>query len=100
MKEKYLEPLRKCAKILNETDGVNYIFLMSDAIEDDKDQAMFAGGSGWNIEYDDGGPDFLSMVAGLIKQYLDESDMKYSEKVKLLRELNNGLLKSITYNKE
>lgn len=100
MKEKYLEPLRKCANILEETKGVNYIFLMSDAIKDDENLDMFAGGSGWNIEYDDGGPDFMSMVGGLIEHYLNASGMKYSEKVKMLRTLNNKLLENITYNEE
>lgn len=94
--KKYLKPLHICNKALKETKGINYVFLISDAVKDDTDVSTFTGGSGWNIEYEDGGPDFLSMVGGLIEQFFSENELEYKDKLKLIRRLNDNLIKNIT----
>lgn len=95
MNRKYIKPLMACNKALSETEGINYIILVSDAIKDG-DVETFSAGSGWNVEYEDGGPDFMSMVGGLIEHFLSNSSLSYTDKLKLLREFNDELLKHIT----
>ena len=97
---KYLKPFRKCSDILKETEGVNYIIVATDAVEDDEEQALFAGGSGWNIEFDDGGPNFETMVGGLIEQYMEENGMSYKEKLKCIRRFSTELLEHVTDTEE
>lgn len=91
----YLEPLRTCAKTLAEADGINYVFLVCNAC-DDEDAQHFRGGSGWNSE---GEPDFFSMAGGLIEHFLEESDLSYTDKLKIIREFYNNLVENLT-NKE
>lgn len=99
MEKRYLKPLLECSKILDDADDVNYIILVSDAIKDDIHTSSFAGGSGWNVEYPEGGPDFLSMVGGLVENFLAESKLSYTEKLKLIRAFTNNIVMNVT-NKE
>ena len=93
MERKYLEPLRTCAKTLKETEGVNYIILVADAAEEDREK--FIGGSGWNIEETES-PDFFTMVGGLIEHYLRENNIRYIDKVKLINAFSKELIENIT----
>lgn len=100
MTNKYLEPLRACSDVLKNAEGINYLIVVTDAVENDSERATFEGGSGWNIEYDDGGPDFATMVGGLIEQYMDENDMSYKEKLQTIRRFTNELLEHVTADAE
>lgn len=96
MTHKYLKPLHECNDVLTRTDGINYVILVSDAVSEDSNQDKFVGGSGWNVEDGSTDPDFFSMVGGLIEHFLSESDLKYTEKIKLIREFNDNLVRHIT----
>lgn len=100
MEYKYLKPLRACSDILSEAKGVNYIIAATDAVEDDSECLTFAGGSGWNIEYDEGGPDFVTMVGGIFELYMSENKMSYKDKLNTIRRFYNELLEHITRDAE
>ena len=100
MASKYLKPLHECNEVLNKVEGINYILLVADAVKEDSGQDKFVGGSGWNVEDGSTDPDFFSMVGGILEHFLDEADLKYTEKLKIIREFNDNLLKHITMKEE
>lgn len=94
MERKYLKPLRDCAEILRNTEGVNYIILCSDAT--DSESPTYQGGSGWNVDDEKDSPGFFTMVGGLVEHYLSEQGYSYIEKVRAIGEFNKQLLENVT----
>lgn len=93
----YKKALDGCFDILKNAEGVNYILCVSKAT--DPDDVGSIGGHAWNISDIDSGesqPNFLSMVGGIIEAYLEENNYKYTDKLKFMNTLYNGLLERIT----
>ena len=94
MDGRYLKTLKDCAEVLKQAKGVNYIILCADATEED--EPVFIGGSGWNIDHSKSGPDFFTMVGGIVENYLNEQGLSYLEKIKAVNDFSTKLLECIT----
>lgn len=93
--KKYLEPFNEVAEILSKVKGINYIISVVDST-DDPTKPCFVGGCGWSVEDAASGPDFFTMVGGLMEQFMVDNEMPYAKKLSVLRNFNKILIENIT----
>lgn len=90
----HIEPLKQCYKILQDSE-VNFALIVSEQVNAKDQPEYFDGGSAWNVDVGTD-PDFFSLVAGLINDYLTSGDMPYRAKLRLVNDFSKQLIETIT----
>lgn len=100
---KYYEPIHKVKDIMKDAKGVNYIIIMADA-HDRNTTDKFPGGQMVHFEADENGymtsPTDMELIGNTIQAILEESGMRYIEKVKWVNTLYENLMMNIAGGKD